>query len=654
MPGDLQALLDLAADVADGAEVDWVAAQRRLEESGQGGLVKQLRVLSDVAVLQRSNDDEDAAPLASASTTRARDPEPDPSTMGTARLGDRWGELILLEEIGSGSFGTVYKAHDRNLDRTVALKLLRPKSSTDGELDSRVLREGRTLARVRHPNVVTVHGASTSNDRVGLWMEFVRGETLRKAIRHGRTLSAEEASAIGIKLCQALAAVHAADLVHADIKAQNVMREAGGRIVLMDFGAVQPKAIADAAADGVAGTPLYMAPELFERAAPSVASDIYALGVLLFHLVTNRFPVEASTKAGLVLAHAQRERQLLRDVRPDLPEDFVQVVEKASTPEPGARFQSAGSMERALAAVVSPTAAQVGTSDGRSETPAWIRRSVIAASGVLSLVFLGYISSAAFNVFLRIPPQFTSANPANYLVSGYQAMFPIVIYWISWLIVSLGLVGLWWLGAQSVELLGPNPEAHLPIAWRKFYSRVESAGRNPSARAAVSLLLAVLGWLGLTWYFSEIFGVLGRLADQQPGQIVDVTVLSPASDALHRVHALAYSVLSFLIALALWFLPSPGTHDRASRSVRAMKGVMAIVFGVTLITAVLPYRLLWKNEAERVSFDDRRAYVLGQTDAELLIYVPDSTTNTHVIVDRDDTRIERSTDRFMESVFTIE
>ena len=244
-------------------------------------------------------------------------------------------------------------------------------------------------ARGTHPRPRTASqrrdrpGAGTYDDRVGLWMKFVRGETLREATRHGRTLGAEEAAAIGLKLCQALAVVHAASLVHADIKAQNVMREAGGRIVLMDFGAVRPKALVDGLADGsVAGTPLNMAPELFERAAPCVTSDIYALGVLLFHLVTKRFPVEAASMSGLVVAHAQGGRTLLRDLRPDLPPAFVDVVEQAITVTPSDRFRSAGRMERALADVISPIAHREDANAQLEATNSLLRRGNCSRGGI--------------------------------------------------------------------------------------------------------------------------------------------------------------------------------------------------------------------------------------------------------------------------------
>ena len=142
----------------------------------------------------------------------------------------------MLERVGEGAFGEVYRAWDTRLDREVALKLLRRQDWSHAGDASAVIDEGRMLAQVRHPNVVTVHGADRIAGRVGLWMEFIHGRTLEQLLHERGPFGAGEATLIGLDVCRALSAVHRAGLLHRDIKAQNVMREDGGRIVLMDFG----------------------------------------------------------------------------------------------------------------------------------------------------------------------------------------------------------------------------------------------------------------------------------------------------------------------------------------------------------------------------------------------------------------------------------
>src|SRR4051812_1723247 len=261
-----------------------------------------------------------------------------------------WAHLTLLERLGGGTFGEVYRAWDRHLEREVALKLLKDlQDATEDPQTSRIAREGRLLARVRHPNVITVYGVAVHDRRVGLWMELLRGQTLEQLLGTRGPLSAREAALVGIDLCRALAAIHAAGLLHRDIKAQNVIREDGGRIVLMDLGTGREidGSVRHPLAD-MAGTPLYLAPEIFDGASASEATDLYSLGVLLFRLVTGSFPLRATTVEELTAGHAKSTGIRLRDARADLPTKFVSVIDRAIAKDPAGRYASAGALEADL------------------------------------------------------------------------------------------------------------------------------------------------------------------------------------------------------------------------------------------------------------------------------------------------------------------
>src|SRR5277367_4871302 len=200
--------------------------------------------------------------------------------------GRTWGSFHLVELVGRGSFGEVYRAWDPHLERDVGLKILLPRSEGDEAQFKALLREARALAAVRHPNIVPVHGIDEHDGLVGFWTKFVHGKTLASLVREQGAFGYREAVLIGIDVCKALSAVHRAGLLHRDIKAENVMREEGGRILLMDFGLSTLPHLQE----GFAGTPVYMAPELFAGAASTVESDIYAVGALLFFLVTATHP----------------------------------------------------------------------------------------------------------------------------------------------------------------------------------------------------------------------------------------------------------------------------------------------------------------------------------------------------------------------------
>ncbi len=277
----------LAAQVADGQPVDWGLATSSVSD-GDSGVLQQLRTLQRIAQVHLETPEDLAEPP------------------GAAMPPVRWGALTVLECVGIGSFGRVYRGWDTSLDREVAIKLLRPErlQSTSGK--ATVLREGQMLARVRHPNVVAVYGAQEADGSVGIWCEFLRGRTLAELIRRDGPMSPHEATLYGLAVSRALAAVHKAGLLHRDVKAQNVMREQGGRVVLMDFGLGLDTSAASPGTGSAAGTPVYLAPEVLRGGPPSVYSDVYALGVLLFYLVTGEFPVAGESVAELRKAHECR------------------------------------------------------------------------------------------------------------------------------------------------------------------------------------------------------------------------------------------------------------------------------------------------------------------------------------------------------------
>ncbi len=302
--------------------------------------------------------------------------------------------------VGRGSFGEVYRAWDPHLEREVGLKILLPRSVGDDAQFQALLREARALAAVRHPNIVPVHGIDERDGLVGFWTDFVHGKTLASLVREQGVFGYREAALAGIDVCKALSAVHRVGLLHRDIKAENVMREEGGRILLMDFGlSTLPHQQKD-----FAGTPLYMAPELFQGAPSSVESDIYAVGVLLFFLVTGKHPTDRTAASGDAppmvgsdertsdiavsrqpsMARVWTSRSVL-DHRPDLPEAFARVVATAIDADPAKRFPSAGALSSALSEVLAETAA--AAPDPPKRKP-WLPYVLLA--GLLLLVGAGF------------------------------------------------------------------------------------------------------------------------------------------------------------------------------------------------------------------------------------------------------------------------
>jgi eukaryotic-like serine/threonine-protein kinase len=314
------AVFGLAEAVADGSVVDWDLAESNAGSPEERQVIQQLRRLASVTTLVR---------------TQAAS----------------WGPLQIRGEVGRGTFGVVYRAWDPRLEREVALKLIENRTTAT------VLKEGRLLARIRHPNVVTVFGADDFDGRAGIWMEFLTGRTLKAIVDEQGPFGPHEAALVGREVCRALAAVHGQGVVHRDITAKNVMREAGGRTVLMDFGTGE-RIDGDGRVAPLAGTPLYLAPEVLTGAASTAASDVYSLGVLLYYLVSGEFPIVATSLEELRDAHCAGKRTALRDVRPDLPTVFVQAIERALEASPTGRYHTAGAFETALGRVLTTDAAR--------------------------------------------------------------------------------------------------------------------------------------------------------------------------------------------------------------------------------------------------------------------------------------------------------
>ena len=317
-------LEELAQGLVDGRSIDWDKA--RSEHDGDLERLRGLQLLDDVG---RAFHEAGAAAS--------------PEDPGEPIL-FLWGPLDVIEKLDEGSYGQVYRAIDRQLRRPVALKLR--KGPTDND-DSEWMGEAQRLARLRHPNVLTVHGAAIHEGRMGLWTELLSGDNLRQQLTDQGPLSLQELVTVGSAVCAALAAIHKAGMVHGDVKASNVVQEQDGNVVLLDFGSGsdldQPSLSAESQ-----GSPLTSAPEVLDGGKVRPAADIYSLGAMLYLLASGRPPIDTDhydelhrrAKAGIVPP--------LSEARPDLPPAFTQVIHKALEVAPRHRFKTGKAFQAAL------------------------------------------------------------------------------------------------------------------------------------------------------------------------------------------------------------------------------------------------------------------------------------------------------------------
>ena len=300
----------------------------------------------------------------------------------------------LGREIGRGAVGIVYEAHHLDLGRTVALKVLNAECAPGSDVGQRFRSEARAIAQLDHENLVRLHDFGTAADgRPFYAMELLQGEALDRYLLREKGMDWREAMRVGIQACRALDAAHRAGVIHRDIKPGNLFLTRNGAVKLLDFGVAKRAAEVEKSdsqsSPGVmiVGTPEYMAPEQAAGGAADERSDIYALGVVLYELVTGRLPHVAPSTVALLDAKVRKVPESPRNRAPQrgLPQMVDQTIQQALESDPNKRFQSAADMREALQAAL--------------REPELVRRRrrriAFAALGVLTLALGGAIAAGA-------------------------------------------------------------------------------------------------------------------------------------------------------------------------------------------------------------------------------------------------------------------
>jgi serine/threonine protein kinase len=285
------------------------------------------------------------------------------------------GQFTILREIGRGGMGVVYLARDDKLDRPVALKVL-PADASDATARERFLREGRTAARLAHPNIVPIYRADEMAGIAFFTMAYVDGESLAERVRDRGPFDAADAVRILREVAWALAYAHARGVVHRDVKPENVLLErASGRALVTDFGIARTPESASGEhqltqAGAVLGTLQYMSPEQVSGETLDGRSDLYSLGVVAYFMLSGRLPFGDLVGPAVILAHATRQPPPLRDVAPNVPASLARVVDRCLAKRPEDRFATgealADALEQALTEAPAQPSAAIAVGDDRS------------------------------------------------------------------------------------------------------------------------------------------------------------------------------------------------------------------------------------------------------------------------------------------------
>jgi serine/threonine-protein kinase len=259
----------------------------------------------------------------------------------------------ILEQLGRGGMGLVYKAHDRQLDEMIVLKLLRSDLARAEGMAKRFRSEIKLARRVRHPNVCAIHEFGQDGDFCFITMELVDGVDLKREIRAGGALPAGDAFHVSVQLAAGLQAIHDGGIVHRDLKTANIMRDRHGRVRLMDFGIakqVHSDSTGVTLTGQVIGTPEYMSPEQALGTRVDYRSDVYALGVVVFEIFTGRVPFQGETPIATLRKQVNDPPPLHGPEGARLPARLLPVLARALAKDPDERFASAAEMGEALEA----------------------------------------------------------------------------------------------------------------------------------------------------------------------------------------------------------------------------------------------------------------------------------------------------------------
>ena len=296
-----------------------------------------------------------------------------PADVLTGRMLDR--RYHVRSRIAHGGMATVYLATDSRLDREVALKVMHAELARDADFVNRFIGEAKSVAKLSHPNIVGVYDQGADGDVLYLVMEYVPGRTLRALLQERGWLPWQEALAVMDPVLAGLAAAHQAGIVHRDVKPENVLLTADGRVKVVDFGLARTSAAVGTTKAGmIIGSVAYIAPEQVTGAPTDARTDVYAAGIVLFEMLTGRQPFSGDTPLAVAHAHVKSDVPAVSTLAGGIPPSVDQLIQAATSRDPHRRPTNAGRVPAGDAGAARPARAGRGGRPARGR-PRPARRS---------------------------------------------------------------------------------------------------------------------------------------------------------------------------------------------------------------------------------------------------------------------------------------
>jgi TolB-like protein/predicted Ser/Thr protein kinase len=310
-------------------------------------------------------------------------------------IGQTISHYRILEKIGEGGMGVVYKAEDTTLDRVVALKFLPEHALDDEDVRSRFTGEAKAAAALDHPNICTIYATETVGERSFIAMAFVEGMTLEERIQSG-PVSSMEAMDIAAQVAEGLQAAHRAGIIHRDIKSANIMIASDGRIKIMDFGLAKHAGKSLETDEYTAGTAAYMSPEQAQGKDMDQRSDLWSLGVVLYEMVTGALPFQGEYESAMVYSICNEEPQSVRKRKPDIPEALDKIIDRLLAKPVEERYGSATELIADLASAGSESAGRSAVIPGARSRRLPVRSLAAWIGGTILTIYLAFTLVGVF------------------------------------------------------------------------------------------------------------------------------------------------------------------------------------------------------------------------------------------------------------------